>query len=236
MIVMESPAAVAENGEDVLTVRRSRLLDYLPAIYSDNDTMQMGGFEAASFLNGFLSIFDSIWAPLERQIDELYAYFDPHLTPSAFLPWLGSWVGLSLDENWPVARQRMLIRNAVDLYLRRGTPSELCDYLTLYTGFTPQIVEDSDGANPFHFTVVFQSADLDALARVRAPAPSEEEIERVRKRRDDDQERGDEAYTALVAQVQALIVKRTREDIVARIRQIIESEKPSHTTYTLREE
>ena len=42
----------------------SRLLTYLPSIYADDP-----------FLGSFLNIFDSIWLPLERQIDQLYATY-----------------------------------------------------------------------------------------------------------------------------------------------------------------
>ena len=158
----------------------SRLLSYLPDIYSDG---RGGGL----FLDGFLRIFDSIWEPLERQIDYLYAYFDPRLTPSDFLPWLGTWVDLILDENWPEARRRNLIQHAVELYRRRGTAGALRDYLTIFTGIQPEILEDGDAANPFHFTVSF---------RVNDPAALDQD----------------------------------------RVRQIIEEEKPAHTTYALKVE
>src|SRR5512135_3088772 len=86
--------------QDLLAAEESsRLLRYLPGIFSDDP-----------FLDGFLRIFESIWDPLDRQIDQLYAYFDPRLTPADFLPWLGTWVDLVLDENWPETRRRTLIR------------------------------------------------------------------------------------------------------------------------------
>ncbi|MFN8499767.1 MAG: phage tail protein [Anaerolineae bacterium] len=235
MVVLEAHKALAPPDQQRWE-ERSRLLDYLPSIYSDSDMIQMAGFDSRAFLNGFLLIFDSIWMPLERQIDELFAYFDPHLTPEEFLPWLGGWLGLSLDENWPAERQRMFIQQAVDLYLRRGTAGELRDYLTLYTGVTPQIFEDGDTAHPFHFSVVFRSADLDALAQERAPLPSPEEVAQMDMAHADAQQGSPEADAALAAQLREDIVRRTREDILERIRHIIESEKPSHTTYTLREE
>lgn len=143
---------------------RSRLLNYLPGIYADHP-----------FLDGFLRIFESIWEPLERQIDQLYAYFDPHLTPTEFLPWLGTWVDLSLDENWPEARRRELIHRAADLYRRRGTPGALRDYLTIYLGVEPEIVEDGADGNPFHFTVIFRVADPGAIDQDRVRRIIEEE-------------------------------------------------------------
>jgi phage tail-like protein len=126
----------------------SSLLKYLPNAYADYD-----------FMAGFLNIFEALWLPLDRQIDQLYAYFDPLLTPPEFLPWLGTWVDLVLDENWPETRRRTLIENAADLYRRRGTAGALRDYLAIYLGTTPTIVEDGPDGNPYHFSVTIQAGD-----------------------------------------------------------------------------
>lgn len=137
----------------------SRLLKYLPAIYTDDP-----------FLSGLLQLFDSFWLPLDREIGQLYRYFDPTITPTEFLPWLGTWVDLVLDENWPEARRRALVRHAADLYRRRGTASGLRDYLALYLNQTPEI-DDGDETRPFHFTVTFRlpdptTVDQDRIRRI----------------------------------------------------------------------
>lgn len=108
----------------------STYLKYLPAIYS-----------ADEFLGRFLLIFESILGPLERTVDNLHYYFDARLTPPDLLPWLASWLGLVLDERWPEAQRRELIRSAVDLYQWRGTRRGLAEFIRLYTGFTPEIAE-----------------------------------------------------------------------------------------------
>jgi phage tail-like protein len=128
--------------------QKSNLLRYLPNPYSDD-----------AFLGGLLNIFEALWAPLDRQVDQLYAYFDPLLTPSEFLPWLGTWVDLVLDENWPESRRRALIENAADLYRRRGTAGALRDYLAIYLGVKPVIVEDGPDGNPYHFSVTIPVGD-----------------------------------------------------------------------------
>jgi phage tail-like protein len=141
----------------------SKLLRYLPAIYADHP-----------FLGDFLRIFESIWAPLEAQLDHLDAYFQPYLTPAEFLPWLGTWVDLVLDENWPEARRRALIAAAADLYRRRGTAGALRDYLTIYMGAQPEIVE-SGPEQPFHFSVTFRVPDPNAIDQDRVRRIIEEE-------------------------------------------------------------
>jgi phage tail-like protein len=138
----------------------TRLLRYLPSIYADDE-----------FLRGFLAVFESLWAPLERQMDQLHLYFDPHLTPSDLLPWLGGWLDLVLDENWPESRRRLLISRASHLYERRGTAAALREYLGIYLGVEPEILEEGENGRPFHFTVLVRidypgTVDQDRVRRI----------------------------------------------------------------------
>jgi phage tail-like protein len=175
----------------------SRLLRYLPEIYSDHP-----------FLGDFLNIFDAIWQPLERQIDQLHAYVDPRLAPSEFLTWLGTWLDLVLDENWPEGRRRALIRHAACLYERRGTAGGLRDYLSIYLGVLPEIREDGSENDPYRFTVVVRPDDDEA----RSPSSICDRCGRT-----------------------IVLVRSDDADVidVGRLRRVIEEEKPAHTTYTL---
>jgi phage tail-like protein len=135
----------------------STYLKYLPAIYSADD-----------FLGRFLLIFETILSPIERTVGNLHYYFDAQITPPEVLPWLASWLGLVLDERWPEEQRRALILAAVELYQWRGTRRGLSEFLRLYTGLAPEIVEHGVGrraattAEAFRFTV-----------RVRAPDPAQ---------------------------------------------------------------
>ena len=138
---------------------QSSYLKYLPSFFGGNE-----------FLGRFLLIFEQILTPLDRQIDQLYQYFDPRLAPPDFLPWLASWLGLVLDERWPEGQRRELIRAAVELYEWRGTRRGLSEFLRLYTGFTPEIIEPGVGkgakADQAHrFVVRIKSAEPDKLDR-----------------------------------------------------------------------
>jgi phage tail-like protein len=108
----------------------SRLLEYLPASYRDDPLM-----------GKFLLIFESILNPIENTVDNMALYFDPGLTPEDLLPWLASWVGLALDPSWPLERRRELVQNAAELYRWRGTRRGLSEYLRIYTGAVPEIIE-----------------------------------------------------------------------------------------------
>jgi phage tail-like protein len=107
-----------------------KYLTYLPALYEQDD-----------FMGRFLMLFESFWKPIETQIDGVYNYFDPRLTPAHFLPWLASWLDIELEEHWSLEQQRRLLRWAIALHRSRGTRWGLLKYLELYTGQTAEIVE-----------------------------------------------------------------------------------------------
>lgn len=107
-------------------------LALLPPIYQDQDER---------FLRRFLLIFRSVLDPLDRQIAQIHHYFDPRTAPEQLLPWLAAWVDLVLDDRWPEDRRRELIVAASTLYRWRGTRRGLGDYLRIFTGVEPRIVE-----------------------------------------------------------------------------------------------
>ncbi|HSH23638.1 MAG: phage tail protein [Actinomycetota bacterium] len=107
------------------------LAGLLPGIFQEEDRF------ALRFTDGL----DEVLAPVFATLDSLEAYVDPLLSPADFLDWLGGWVGVILDENWPVERRRLLIANAVDLYRTRGTAEGLRAELELLTGGAVDIRE-----------------------------------------------------------------------------------------------
>jgi phage tail-like protein len=106
----------------------------LPALYHDDD-----------FAQRFTSALDALMAPILTTLDCIDAYFDPGIAPSDFVGWLAEWVGIELDENWPMPRQRELVASAVELYEWQGTSQGLRRLVEIYTGVTPDI-EESGGA------------------------------------------------------------------------------------------
>ena len=113
---------------------RSRLLEYLPAVYRSDP-----------FVARFLLIFESIVDPIEAEIGNTHAYFDPDLAPARFLPWLASWLDVTLEPGLDESGQRALIRRAVELHRWKGTRRGVREELRLRTGARPLIVENFDG-------------------------------------------------------------------------------------------
>jgi phage tail-like protein len=109
---------------------KSRYIQYLPALYRDDE-----------FMTQFLLIFESVMRPLENNISNLELYLDPKMTPEPLLTWLGSWLGLALDPTLPLERRRELVKSSAELYRWRGTKRGLSEYLRIYTGTVPEISE-----------------------------------------------------------------------------------------------
>jgi phage tail-like protein len=87
---------------------------------------------------------DDVLAPVIATLDCLSAYVDPRLAPADFLTWLGTWVGVALDESWPLDRRRATVAQAVALYRTRGTPGGLRAHLEVLTGGQVEVT-DSGG-------------------------------------------------------------------------------------------
>ena len=104
---------------------RQSYLRYLPDIYRENGA-------SAAFLERFLSIFESMFVDVEREIETITRYFDPGGVPSDSLEWLASWLAVDVDESWPESAWRELLVRAPELYRQRGTRAGLRAMLELY--------------------------------------------------------------------------------------------------------
>ena len=109
------------------------LIDLMPAVYVE-DAMSRE-------LTGGL---DTVLAPVFLTLDCLDAYVSPHLAPEDFLPWLASWVGITLADSWPTDLRRDVVATAVARHRDRGTRRGLQEHLELLTRGEVEI-EDSGG-------------------------------------------------------------------------------------------
>ena len=104
---------------------RLSYLRYLPAIYQEDETSQ-------EFLERFLSLLETYFWQLEKEIEEVSRCFDTKATPDEFLDWLSSWLGISLDENWSDIKQREFLNQAQELFKNRSTREGLREMIKLY--------------------------------------------------------------------------------------------------------
>jgi phage tail-like protein len=127
----------------------------LPALLQEDD-----------FCQRFTQGLDDVLAPVYATLDCFDTYLDNALTPDDFVDWLASWVGVDIDENWPVAKRRALIDQAVALYRVRGTATGLAAHVGLYTGVTPEIA-DSGGCEWSQTADTALPGTIDASLTVR---------------------------------------------------------------------
>jgi phage tail-like protein len=141
----------------------------LPAMYLED-----------SFVQRLAAALDDVLAPVFASLDNLDAYLDPGLAPEDFLQWLGGWVGLALDESWPVERRRAVLAEAAGLYRVRGTARGLTAYLRLLTGAEVEV--DETGGTAYSTTADAAppgSPNFAMVVRLRAPEGRELDPARI---------------------------------------------------------
>lgn len=95
---------------------RQSYVEYLPAVYADDK-------ESRSFLERFLSIFQTDWDRIEQQIEDIADLFDPATVPrEAFLDYLANWLGITVEGSWELMDKRRLVSEAKKNLGRWGTP------------------------------------------------------------------------------------------------------------------
>lgn len=109
---------------------RVPIVEQLPAIYQEDQ-----------FTRAFTGGLDDVLAPVLATLDCLDVYVDPLICPPDFLEWLAGWMGLTLEEDWPIERRRKLVAEAIPLYRHRGTIEGLRAELEIYTGGTVDVIE-----------------------------------------------------------------------------------------------
>lgn len=124
---------------------------YLPAILQEDDFIGQFLLAFEKILSGnYITsnqaqiIRKNIQNPpgLEEIIDNIHLYFNPQETPEEFLPWLASWIALSLRDDWELELKRAFIQQIVGLYRLRGTKKGLKEILNIYlknSGFEPKV-------------------------------------------------------------------------------------------------
>jgi len=208
----------------------STYLSQLPAIYQDDPEGQLF---LGRFLLAFEHVLTGIGDPDDPGLEELLdgvrvgaahragaeRYFDPGLrpgrthageleqAPSDFLPWLSTWVALTLRADVPDALQRELIAKAIPLYRKRGTRQGLEELIQIYTGMGVTIKEFRGN---FQLEVASQ-LDVDTILGGGTPFYFHVEVALP-------------TGTRSAPQIAAL--RRLLEAI-------IDAEKPAHTYYTL---
>ncbi|HEY3857282.1 MAG TPA: phage tail protein [Verrucomicrobiae bacterium] len=113
---------------------RVSYLDLLPKVYQRDP-------DSALFLQHFLALFERVFTGVEDRYEEFSRWLNPKAAPLEIIDWLGLLVDLTFDPSWSLARRRMLVSEAMELYRHRGTVAGLKRYIEIYTGVVPVILE-----------------------------------------------------------------------------------------------
>lgn len=108
---------------------RQSYLRYLPSIYEEDSA-------SATFLERFLSIFESAFVDVDEELETMTRYFDPGGVPPTALSWLGEWLGVEAGETWPEPARRKLIAASPALFRHRGTLPGILAIARLYLWHT----------------------------------------------------------------------------------------------------
>jgi phage tail-like protein len=220
-----------------LCVADANILEFLPGIYQRSD------ISGRNFLRDFLWIFEHIFNETKMKLDNIHTYFDPLETPPDFLPWLGSWVAMVLEEDWPELKKRNLIRKAVELYHLRGTVRGIKVYLKIFTGVEPKILENHwpfDGIQVCPFTM--DPVPLDEKGKPMSEGhPDFEALKKAMARPDwkgatigEDMLEMPYVDKAHVFTIELPMQQQEIElDTIKKIHRILDREKPAHTDYYL---
>lgn len=154
-------------------------------------------------------IFEHMFGSVDETLERGHTYYDPLECPPEFLPWLASWTAMVLDAGWPIEKKRALLKRSVDLYRIRGTTRGLALFLKLFIGHEP-IIEENRW--PFRGFRVGVDARIGIDTVVLPPVNLAH------------------CFTVTVP------VKFTdvTPEMVVRVHEIIQMEKPAHVQYYLR--
>ena len=113
---------------------QSSFVEYLPEIY------QQEGRD--SFFERYMTVFQSLYEDLEREVDKVPFYLDYETTPDKNLPLFAEWTGRwHSGKKWTPEQMRYLIMNLQKIQSGRGTRSVMEQMIRLLTGKEPVIME-----------------------------------------------------------------------------------------------
>lgn len=204
IIAQEPPGGHLTGRDTVATLRVSKqsLVQFLPSAYRERPSAE------GRFLRQFLWVFQHIFEGVSRKVDGVHLQLSPRTADEGFLPWLGQWLAVTLDADWPQEKKRRVLLSAAALYRWRGTARAIARLVEIYTDVRPAIVENAWPHEGLRVgvhstvgvdTVILPSMNLAHCFIVRFPCKAEE----------------------------------LGADALARVHQIVQIEKPAHTVYAL---
>lgn len=206
-------------------------LNQLPAVYRQDP-------RAEDFTARFLSLFDSEIEELDHAIQHLPSRLHVDSASSELLPWLASFLAISLDDSWDDSQRRRILKAAPTLYGQRGTVQGLKSALAITVGIEPDQIVIVERAHRRSFGIVSHNVRLNQTrlygkleSRLRlGSSPLGGAGLSTYGNPDEDFVRQDaHRFDVLIPPVQG-----DEAAIVRQIESVVENLKPAHTQHTLR--
>lgn len=194
---------VPKESEVQLRIARQSLVGFLPQAFQQPE-LDGGG----NFLRGLLSIIQHSYDSVSLRLADMHKVFDPRTTDPDFLPWLSSWLAITLNPDWSTLQRRKMLMAATQLFPDRGTAKAVREFLRIYVGAKVEIKENSWPFQGFRIgvhstvgddTVILPPMNLAHCFVVQLDKP----------------------------------VSAVSDDEIIKIHQIIQNQKPAHTSYFL---
>ena len=116
------------------TLPRPDILGLLPSFWK-RDPLR------ADVMERVLMLFERELSRFDQLALHLPYLFDPRVTPPEALDWLGSWLGMVLDDRIGLDAQRSLATEAVELYRTRGTVPGMTRVAEIVSGVPAIVIE-----------------------------------------------------------------------------------------------
>jgi phage tail-like protein len=196
-------STVPRETEVTLKVSRRSLMGFLPRIFQQTE-MEGGG----TFLRSFLNIIQHTYDSYSSRISRIHDLFDPRTTDPDFLPWLGSWLAIGLNPDWTELQRRKMLMAATQLFPDRGTARAVSEFVRIYVGANVVVEENTWPFKGFrigvHSTIGEDTVILPPM----------------------------NLNHCFVVRLDKPVTRVPDQEII-KIHQIIQSQKPAHTSYFL---
>jgi phage tail-like protein len=133
-LTTQDPAATPRLTQVRAETPGEDYLDSLPAIYRKSDAEKQ-------FLAHMAALLRTQFDRSERIIDGLPLRIAIDFAVAAELPWLAGWLGFALPPGLASDAQRELLHRIVALYDQRGTQRGIAEFVHVYTGVRPRVIE-----------------------------------------------------------------------------------------------
>ncbi|MDB4881871.1 MAG: Phage tail protein [Gemmatimonadetes bacterium] len=228
------------DGSGTPIIREIRLthdedgwLPLLPAIYTRNETSRV-------FLTRALAAFESAMDVESRLIDDLPLLFDADAAADVaprptWLDWLAQWMDAELEESWDDPTRRRVVADSFRMHARRGTKEGLRRLVALHAGTTPFITETAAAGGLWALGVT--ALGLDSALASASPDGAVLGTTAIvdHSHLIGEEHRGAPAFDDVAHHfvVQVYASEARGADGLARVRAVLDREKPAHTTYHL---